>query len=81
MKDYPDLYFKCNVLLLADVFEKCRNNNLKKYGLCPSHYLSAPPLNWDTMLNMAKVGLELISDATYIYSLKKVWEAEFLTLR
>ena len=81
MKDYPDLYFKCNVLLLADVFEKCRNNNLKKYGLCPSHYLSAPALNWHTMLNMAKVGLELISDATYIYSLKKVWEAEFLTLR
>ena len=81
MKDYPDLYFKCNVLLLADVFEKCRNNNLEKHGLCPSHYLSAPALNQHTMLNMAKVGLELISDATYIYSLKKVWEAEFLTLR
>ena len=45
MKDYPDLYFKCNVLLLADVFEKCRNNNLEKHGLCPSHYLSAPALN------------------------------------
>ena len=45
MKDYPDLYFKCSVLLLADVFEKCRNNNLEKHGLCPSHYLSAPALN------------------------------------
>ena len=45
MKDYPDLYFKCNVLLLADVFEKCRNNNLEKHGLCPSHHLSAPALN------------------------------------
>ena len=43
MKDYYDLYLKCNVLLLADVFEKFRNNRLKNYGLCPSHYLSALP--------------------------------------
>ena len=29
MKDYHNLYLKCDVLLLADVFEKCRNNSLK----------------------------------------------------
>ena len=29
MKGYHDLYLKCDVLLLADVFEKFRNNNLK----------------------------------------------------
>ena len=28
-----------------------------------SHYLSAPDLSWDAMLNMTKVELELISDA------------------
>ena len=33
MKDYQDLYIKCDVLLLADVFEKIRNNSLKNYGL------------------------------------------------
>ena len=42
MKDYHDLYLKCDFLLLADVFEKFRNNSLKNYGLCQSHYLSAP---------------------------------------
>ena len=29
MKDYHDLYLKCDVLLLAEVFEKFRNNSLK----------------------------------------------------
>ena len=62
MKDYHDLYLKCDVLLLADAFEKFRNNSLRNYGLCPSHYLSAPALSWDAMLNMTKVELELITD-------------------
>ena len=62
MYDYQDLYFKCDVLLLADVFDKFRNNSLKSYGLCPSHYLSAPSLSWDVMLQMTKIELELITD-------------------
>ena len=62
MKDYHNLYLKCDVLLLADVFEKLRDNSLKNYGSCPSHYLSAPGLIWDAMLNMRKVKLELNSD-------------------
>ena len=32
MKDYHDLYLECDVLLLADVFEKFRNNSIKNYG-------------------------------------------------
>ena len=55
MKDYHDLYLKCDGLLLADVFEKLRNNSLKNYGLCPSHYLSASAFRWGAMLNMTKV--------------------------
>ena len=38
MKNYHQLYLKCDALLLADVFEKFRNNILKNYGLCPNHY-------------------------------------------
>ena len=49
-------------LLLADVFEQFRHNSLKNYGLCPSHYLSLTALNWDAVLNMTKVELELIAD-------------------
>ena len=53
---------KCDVLQLADVFEKFRNNSLKNYGLDPSHYLGAPGLNCDATLNITKVELELIPD-------------------
>ena len=37
MKDYHELYLKYKIFLLADTFEKFRNNNLKNYELCPSH--------------------------------------------
>ena len=63
MKDYHDLQLKCDALLLADVFENLRNSSVKNYGLCPSDYLSAPALSWDTILCMTKVEVELISDA------------------
>ena len=68
MKDYHDLFLKCDVPLLIDEFGKFRNNSLKKYGLCPHHYLSAPGLSWDAMLKMAKIELELIPDSNmYIF--------------
>ena len=46
MKHYHYLYLKCNLLLLAGVFEKFRNNSAKNNGLCLSHYLSAQILCW-----------------------------------
>ena len=61
MKYYDDLYLKCDILLLA-VFENFRNNSVRNYGLCPSHYLSAPCLYWDAMLKMTKIKFELIPD-------------------
>ena len=51
------------IFMLADVFEKFRNNRLKTYGLCLSHYLDSPVLSWDAMPSMAKVELKLIWDA------------------
>ena len=48
--------------IISHVFEKFRNNSLKNYGLCSSHYLSAPVLSWDAVLKMKKIELELIQD-------------------
>ena len=69
--DYHNLYLKCDVLLLADVFEKLGNSRLKSYELCPSHYFSAPALSWDTMPNVTKIELELISHTDMYLSLEK----------
>ena len=62
LKDYDDFYLECDVLLLADVFEKFRNNSIKSCSLYPSHYLRAQALIWDAMLNITKVKPQLISD-------------------
>ena len=56
------MYLKCDVLLLADLFKKYRNNSSKNYGLCPSHYLSTPGLIWDAVLKMTKIKLRLSPD-------------------
>ena len=69
-KDYHDVYLKCEGLILADVFEKLRNNSLKNYKLFPGNYLSAAGLSWDAMLKVTKTELGLIPDPN-IY-MKKV---------
>ena len=66
MGDYHDSYFKKDVLLLADVFEKFIATCLTFYGLDPCHYFSSPGLGWDAMLKMTGVKLEKISDI-YMY--------------
>ena len=58
MEDYHDSYLKCDVLLLVNVFIKFRKSSFKNYGLCPSHYFSAPVLSW-----YLKLILNLISGA------------------
>ena len=71
MKDYHNLFLKCDVLLLGDVFEEFIKNSIKNYGLCPSYYLSTPVLSWGSVLNTTKVELELFPDTDmYIFSEK-----------
>ena len=72
MANYHDFHLKCVVLLFADVFVKYRNSSLKLCVMTESIFectsfklkcLVLPALSWDTMLCMAEVELELISDA------------------
>ena len=78
-KVYHDFYLNCDVLLLANIFEKIRNNNLKNYGLSPSHYLSVPGLSLDAMLKMTKIELEVIPDPEYLKSYDQKQESKIKT--
>jgi len=48
--DYHDIYLKCDVLLLADIFENFRNISSLYYNLDPCNYISTPSLSWDAMI-------------------------------
>ena len=62
MGDYHDHYFKKEVLLLADVFEKFIDAGLKFYRLDPCRYFSSAGLSWDAILKMTDIKLEKISE-------------------
>src|SRR5204862_1765452 len=38
LKDYGDIYLRCDIALLTDVFEQFRDTSLVEYGLDPAHY-------------------------------------------
>ena len=72
MKDCHNFHLKCDALLLADVFEKFRNKSLiKNYVLLLSHYLKAPALSSQTMLNITKVEIEFIQDCDMQFFFEK----------
>ena len=48
--DYHDLYFQCDTLFLADIFESFRNKCIEMYELDPAHFLSAPGLTLQACL-------------------------------
>ena len=60
--DYMRLYLLCDVALLADVFEKFRNNSLEGYQLDPAYYMSAPQLAWSALLKFIDRPIHLITD-------------------
>ena len=60
LADYHDLYLKCNILLLADVFENFRSTCVKYFKLDPAHYYTAPGLAWDAVLKINNTRLQLM---------------------
>ncbi|GBM47569.1 hypothetical protein AVEN_90276-1 [Araneus ventricosus] len=62
MGEYFDLYVKCDVLQLADVFENFRKLCQHYYGLDCVHLFTAPGLAWQSNLKMTDQPLELFTD-------------------
>ena len=59
MKEYQNLYLRCDVLLFADVFEKFGNRCLENYG--------APVLSQNVMLSTTKVNLVTSDVEMYLF--------------
>ena len=54
------MYVQTDTLLLAEVFDNCRNMCLETYGPDTPHFLTAPGLAWQAALKKTKVKLDLL---------------------
>jgi hypothetical protein len=70
--DYHLTYLKCDVLLLADVFENFRKKCYEYYKLDPANYYSAPGLAWDAMLLKTGIKLDLITDLKMLEMIERM---------
>ena len=71
MADYHDLYLECDVLLLADFFEKFRNRCLFNYWLDAAHYFTSPGVSFDAALRMTRVELQLLPNIDMLHFVEK----------
>ena len=53
LREYNNLYFKSDTLLLADVFEIFKNKFIEIYE--PTHFLSSPGLAWQDCLKKTEI--------------------------
>lgn len=58
MGEYQQLYNRCDVLLLADIFENFRRISLEHYEIDPCHVFTAPGLTWNSCLKKTNIKLE-----------------------
>ena len=69
--EYHDLDLKSDALLLADVFEICREMCLKIYQLDPAKNFSVPGLPWQAALKKTKVKLDYLTDIDMLLMVEK----------
>jgi len=69
--EYSDLYFKIDVMLLADIFENFRDSCTVSYGLDPAYYYTFPGYTWDAMLKHTKITFELLTDIDMVMFIER----------
>jgi len=68
---YKDFYFKIDLLLLADVFEKFRDLCMKAYNLVAAHNYPTPGLSFDVRLKYTGQMLELLNEYDMLLMIEK----------
>jgi len=69
--EYSDLYFKTNVLLLADIFDNFRYSCVVSYRLNSAYYYTLLDFTWDAMLKYTRVNFELLIDIDMIMIIER----------
>lgn len=62
LEDFTKIYVRCDVYLLACVFQEFRDMSLQFYKLDPVYFYSLPGLAWSAAMRWTKVELELLTD-------------------
>lgn len=65
--DYTKIYCKIDTILLAEIFQKFRQDMIKFSGLDPAHYISLPAFAFDSMLKLTNCNLDKISDINMVH--------------
>ena len=68
--DYAKIYNKIDTILLAEVFQKFRQDMHRFSGLDPAHYISLPSYSYDSMLKLTECEIELPTDINMVQFLE-----------
>jgi len=68
--DYTKVYCKIDTILLAEIFQKFREEMIKFSGLDPVYYMSLPAYSYDSMLKLTKTVISLPTDINMIHFLE-----------
>ena len=72
LRDYHDLYFSCDTLLLACVFEEFRSISYETYGLDCAHHFTASNFAGDAFKRVCKADVELPTDRDHLDLVEKM---------
>lgn len=64
--DYTKIYCKIDTILLAEIFQKFRQDMIKFSGLDPSHYISLPAYAFDSMMKLTECKLDQLADINMV---------------
>lgn len=65
--EYTKTYCKIDTILLAEIFEKFRDDMIEFSGLDPSHYISLPAYSYDSMLKITGCEIGLPNDINMVH--------------
>lgn len=70
-KEYMLIYYKSDVLILADVIQNFIDACLKTHQLPSACYFTLSSMNWSAMLTTISVQLDTLTDYNMIMMIKK----------